>query len=83
MNQTAPQVPDKRYRVLIMLRRADRPKYWDFHCPYCRAKVVEINNAEIYGIDDAVDVSSKRTTGMLCPGQYKNGCSIWFYFEGV
>lgn len=74
-------MPDKRYRILVLLRRADRPKYWDFHCPYCKTKVVELAGDELYAIDDAVDTGRKGTKGFLCPGAHRIGCDKWYYFE--
>jgi hypothetical protein len=50
---------------------------------YCKTKVVEIAGSEITAVDDAVDVSNGRTLGYLCPGQYRSGCTVWYYFEEI
>jgi len=78
------EVDDFRYRILVMLRKSDRLKYYDFYCPICTCKVCELNGTEIKAIDDATDVSNKRTVGVRCPGRYRGGhCNAWFYFEDM
>lgn len=76
------EVEDKRYRVAVLLHRVDRPMFWDFHCPYCKAKVVEIAGERLVALDDSVDSGRPGMKGYLCPGWHSVKCDTWFYFEG-
>lgn len=75
-----PQEPDRRYRLLVMLQRSDKPNYWTAHCMKCQHPLVEILNAEIEAISDLVSMedTSNIGIGMRCPGKY---CRYWYYFK--
>jgi len=75
-----------RYKVLVMLRQASRPKSYDFHCFRCNMKVVEISGADVIAFDDAADIYTKVTTGVKCKGRLANNegrCPFMFFFEEV
>jgi len=57
-------IPDKRYRVLVSLIRADRPRYWNYLCNNCGSKVVELQNLEVYAEDDFYDPQNINNTGI-------------------
>lgn len=81
---------DRRYRVLVLLQRVDRPKYWTFKCFQCGADVGEVVNAEVQAVSDLVDTES---VGNMIVGHRCNGrlgvdafgkvmhCGIWYYFK--
>lgn len=78
--------PDRRYRVLVNLVRADRPKYWTFHCPHCQMKVCEISNSDVVGMGDLIDMSNSELglVGTRCDGRSPLGvgrCNYWYYFN--
>lgn len=78
------EVADYRYRVLVMLRKSDRPKYYDFSCFMCQRKVCEISGSDIKAFDDTADMYLKTTKGVRCTGRYRGGhCPMWYYFEDV
>ncbi len=73
---------DRRYRMLLILNRSDRPRYWTFHCIQCTMPVMEIVNAEVQAISDVVDMNNLDFigNGTRCDGRYQNGkCGIWYY----
>ena len=77
---TAPQgEPDRRYRVMVLLQRSDRPKYYTFHCPKCTQPVGDLVNAEIKAMSDLMDMNNVDNVGVgtRCDG-YK--CRVWYYF---
>lgn len=77
-------VVDRRYRVLVMLRKSDRIKYYDFHCFLCQMKVAELSGCDVHAFDDAADVYVKTTKGVRCPGRFRGGhCNAWYYFEDL
>lgn len=75
--------PDRRYRMMVLLNRSDRPTHMKFHCPRCTMPVGEIINSEIVAITDAMDISNIDVVGagVRCDGRY-NGrrCNVWYYF---
>lgn len=77
-------VNDFRYRILVMLRKSERPKYFDFHCMLCQMKVCELSGTDVRGFDDMADVYVKTTKGVRCPGRYRGAhCYMWYYFEDL
>ena len=72
--------PDRRYRVLVQLRREDRPKYWTFHCPHCQQPMCELGGANVIGMTDFYDPqdASRAVVGMRCSSPM---CKWWYYFE--
>lgn len=71
---------DQRYRTLVNLHRSDRPRYWTFSCPNCKADVCEMVNTEIYAIGDLIDMDNVEICGpgIRCDGKY---CRRWYYFN--
>lgn len=79
-----PEELDRRYRVLVILNRSERPKYWTFHCPQCKMPVSEILNAEVESISDLIDTTNINNIGLgvRCDGRYMDDkCRIWYYFK--
>lgn len=77
--------PDRRYRILVNLQRADRPRYWNFLCNNCGAKVVELQNYEIVGANDFYDPQNlnNHAVGKHCKGTEPNGlpCKYSYFFN--
>ena len=71
---------DRRYRVLVLLQRSDRPRYWTFHCPHCTNPLSEIVNSDVVAISDTFDMqnTSLSTNGLRCDGKF---CRWWYYFS--
>lgn len=72
--------PDKRYRILVLLQRSDRPTYWTFKCPHCGYDVQELQNIEVEAMSDlaGVGTSNDMLVGRRCGGPY---CKYWYYFK--
>lgn len=72
--------PDRKYRMMVLMNRTDRPRYWTFNCPICAKPLAEIVNAEVIAINDVVDMSQTATfgIGVMCFSRY---CRIWYYFN--
>lgn len=83
--RTVVVVPDKRYRVLVSLIRADRPRYWNFLCNNCGSKLVELQNLEVISIDDFYDPQNVRNDGIgrHCKGILPDGlpCQYSYFFH--
>lgn len=76
-----PSEVDKRYRILVMLQRSDRPNYWVFSCPHCKHDVYELTNCEIESMSDLVAMGTNPTdvlVGSRCDGPY---CRYYYYFK--
>ena len=75
---------DKRYRVLVNLVRADRPRYWHFKCSNCGANIAELQGYEVYGYTDFYDSASAKNAavGRHCKGTDERGlpCQYSYYF---
>lgn len=71
---------DRRYRALVTLVRADRPKIWTFHCPQCRRPLVELVNSEVIAITDLFDKNNIKdiSKGLRCETR---NCRIYWYFN--
>lgn len=81
---TQSQEPDKRYRVLVILQRSDRPRYYDFYCFKCQYKVCELVNTEVRAMQDLVSYEDLHTIGasVRCDGRYQGGhCPCWYTFS--
>lgn len=78
-------VRDNRYRLLITLIRADRPRYWNFLCFNCGTKVVELQNLEVITVDDFYDPQNVSNTaiGKHCKGTVSDGlpCQYSYFFH--
>lgn len=76
---------DRSYRVMVSLSRSDRPRYWNFLCHNCGSKVVELQNHEVYSIDDMYDSQniSNWAIGKHCKGTLKDGlpCPYHYFFH--
>lgn len=74
--------PDRRYRMLVMLARSDRPNHWKFHCPKCQKPVAELVNHEVIGLSDVIDMESSSAVGIRCDGRFEGArCGTWFYYS--
>lgn len=81
LTSAAPEEQDKRYRVLVVLQRTDRPRYYDFYCPMCQMKVCELSGTEVIAMQDVMDTSNTPLVGVRCDGRYQGGyCRIYYYF---
>lgn len=75
-----PEDNDFRYPISITLMREGRPRYWEFHCPFCTAKVCELDG----NIVQIRDISNNTIGGMnaavrvRCPGTKQKWCRLWF-----
>ncbi len=87
ITQTLVTVPDKRYRCLISLMRSDRPRYWRFRCfnDGCNSIITEIQNLEVYAVDDFYDPQNINNTGIgrHCKGTLPDGtpCHYSYFFN--
>lgn len=76
-----PETTDYRYSMTIYLIRDKRPKYWEFHCPYCTQKVCELDGRSIMGSDVVNNEgSSNPTMRVRCPGTSGKWCRMWYEF---
>lgn len=77
--------PDNRYRLLVDLKRADRPRYWSCLCMNCGSKIVELQNLEVYAISDFFDPTNLNNTGIgkHCKGTQPDGlpCPFSYFFN--
>lgn len=82
--------PDRRYRVMVLLNRSDRPTHYKFHCPRCTAWVAEIVNAQVVAMSDMVSFteSTNPMLGVQCDGRIFDGgdthltkCRIFYMFS--
>lgn len=78
-------IPDNRYRLLVDLKRADRPRYWNCLCLNCGSKIVELMNLEIYGVTDFFDAENINNSGIgrHCKGTQLDGlpCPYTYFFN--
>lgn len=78
-------MPDRRYRCLINLMRADRPRYWNFNCFNCGSKIAQLQNLEVYDVDDFYDPQDVNNTavGRDCKGTTSDGlaCHYSYFFH--
>jgi hypothetical protein len=74
---TTEEEDDQRYRILVNLHRSDRPKYWTYSCPFCKADVIELNNYEVVSESDVFD-ARLSLVGRRCPGKF---CRRYYYFN--
>lgn len=77
---------DRRYRVLVSLVRADRPRYWTWHCPNCQKAIAELSNTDVVGMTDFADMNNQENAlvGVRCHGRLQSGmgyCNFWYYFN--
>lgn len=74
-----PQDVDKRYRILVLLQRSDRPKYWTFKCNHCGYDVQDLTNVEVEAVSDLVELPGNDVLiGRRCGGPY---CKYHYYFK--
>lgn len=77
---------DRRYRVLLVLERSDRPTNWKPYCIRCQMPIkMELINADIVSITDMIDMdTTPSVVGVRCDGRY-NGkhCNFWYYAKLV
>lgn len=69
---------DFRYSITVVLMREGRPKYWEFHCPFCTTKICELDGRVIQ-LRDISNESLRPITRVRCPGG-KKWCRMWFEF---
>lgn len=77
--------PDRRYRILVSLMRSDRPRYWNWLCNNCGAKVVELQNYDIIDMTDFYDPQNlnNAAVGRHCKGTLPSGlaCPYTYFFN--
>lgn len=76
--------PDRRYRILVLLQRSDRERYYTFNCPHCTMPVAELVNTEIIALNDLIDghTLNNQSVGVRCDGRYAGEkCRWWFFFS--
>lgn len=73
---------DYRYPITITLMREGRPKYWEFHCPYCTVKVCDLDGTLVQVRDVSNDTGNGRAAVRIrCPGTPKKWCRLWFEIQ--
>lgn len=73
---------DRRYRVLVVLERSDKPTNWKFYCIRCQMPVMELINSNVISLTDMMDMNSVENTliGVRCDGRFQGGrCDLWYY----
>lgn len=82
--KTTKTEPDRRYRLMIILRRSDRPNYFTWNCPFCTYPVNELMNAEVGAMSDVIDMQNIKNfgIGVRCGGRFEGrACGTWYYFN--
>lgn len=79
MNMTA--VPDRRYRILVLMNRTDRPRYYTFHCPFCSKPLAEITNSTVSSLSDIIDMNNTASYGVGVQCLSRQCRDIWYYFN--
>lgn len=82
---------DRRYRVLVLLNRTDRPYYAKFFCPKCTMPVAELINTEVRGLSDTQDFNNTdmNAVAVRCEGRFDGRsdgsgdyhCRTWYIFS--
>jgi len=78
---------DNRYRVMVSMKRSDRPKHWNFRCMNCSNRIAEIDNCDVYDISDFYDPNQTNYAGttMHCkgviPGTRGTMCPYSYFFN--
>jgi hypothetical protein len=76
---------DYRYPVTVTLLRDGRPKYWTFHCPYCTAKVCELDGTIVQVRDVSNDTANSHSAVRIkCQGtniKSQGYCRMWFEIQ--
>lgn len=73
-------VPDRQYRMLILLQRTDRPRYYSFHCFNCKTLVAELAGSNVFAAEDFYNPQSttNASVGIRCNGKY---CHRYYFFQ--
>jgi hypothetical protein len=82
--QDAPLEDDRRYRVLVLLNRLDRPATLKFHCPRCTMPVAELVNGQVTAMSDAMamDSGDLMAIGVRCDGRFQGRrCNVWYFYS--
>jgi hypothetical protein len=75
---------DRRYRVMVVLARGDRPETLKFHCPRCTMPVAELVNTQVIALSDAMEMDNGNLAGVgvRCDGRYQGRrCNVWYYMN--
>lgn len=75
---------DRRYRVMVVLARGDRPETIKWHCPRCTMPVAELVNSYVTAMSDVMEMDNGNLAGagVRCDGRFQGRrCSIWYYFN--
>lgn len=74
---------DFRYPITVYLMRSGRPKYWQFHCPYCTAPICELDGTLIYmrDVSHNAEDANNAAVRIRCPGTNKKWCRLWFEIQ--
>jgi len=82
MDENSEADNDYRYSIKVTLLREDRPKYWEFHCNKCMAKIIEIDGNIARLQDVSHDVGLNRPAlRAKCPGTKRDFCRLWYEFQ--
>lgn len=72
---------DRRYRILVLMNRSDRPRYYTFFCPFCSKPLAEITNSEVHSINDIIDMNNTASYGVGVQCLSRQCRDIWYYFN--
>lgn len=74
---------DPRYPVTVFLIRDKRPKYWEFLCMFCGAKVCELDGTVVHvrDVSNSSEDANNAAVRVACRGTVKKWCRMWYEFQ--
>lgn len=76
--------PDRRYRMMVLLARTNRPTNFKWHCPRCTKPLGELINVEPIAVTDVMDMTNPDmvAVGFRCDGRYDGErCNVYYYYS--